>query len=90
MIYRLTDLIKNSINNFLSQELSPEEIEEMRLNEGLSLEDVKQENMVDVIATLVKDENFFHSDTTPLSPVNPKYFPLGVCDFDFRNPWNDD
>ena len=44
MFHRLTDFMKNGIDRFLSQELSPEEIEEMRLDEGLRLEDVEKKN----------------------------------------------
>ena len=78
MIYRLTDFIKNSINNFLSQELSPDEIEEMRLNEGLRLEDVKVEEPVDVYELL--DHNFVRS----IEPL----FPTCESDefFDFTDP----
>ena len=91
MIYRLTDLIKNSINNFLSQELSPDEIEEMRLNEGLRLEDVKQENMADILEFLQPQQNnpASISNNDIFVALEDEFNPINAYDFDFMNPYND-
>ena len=92
MIYRLTDFIKNSINNFLSQELSPDEIEEMRLSEGLRLEDVKVEEPVDVreLFEPADEVDFYDPFLGDFNHADPIHWCLRAYDFDFRNPWNDD
>ena len=94
MFHRLTDFMKNGIDRFLSRELSPEEIEEMRLDEGLRLEDVKRESLDDIL------EMFGHIDHEqeaisndpfmgPFNPTDPLHQCFRVYDFDARNP-NDD
>ena len=50
MFHRLNCAIKSGIDRFLSQELSPEEIEKMHLNEGLGLEDVNATHNCDIAA----------------------------------------
>lgn len=92
MIYRLTDLIKNSINSFLSQELSPDEIEEMRLNEGLRLEDVKVEEPVDVreLFEPAVEVDSYNPFVGEFNPTDPLHLCFRAFDFDARNPWNDD
>ena len=92
MFQRLTDIMKNRIDRFLSQELSPEEIEEMHLNEGLGLEDVEGESLADMVEMFAQQDGEYSYEPRlkVITPLNPKFFPLGACDFDFRNPWNDD
>jgi len=79
MFQRLTDIMKNRIDRFLSQELSPEEIEEMHLNEGLGLEDVEGENLADMVEMFAGEEaeNAFHDPFCgPFDPLDPTLDPL--------------
>jgi hypothetical protein len=93
MFQRLTDIMKNRIDRFLSQELSPEEIEEMHLNEGLGLEDVEGESLADMVEMFAQqDGDTFNIDVDNafFDRNDISYFNLRAFDFDFRNPWNDD
>lgn len=91
MFQRLTDIMKNRIDRFLSQELSPEEIEEMHLNEGLGLEDVEGESLADMVEMFAQQdgEYILDADINIKGSFEEIFDPINAYDFDFMNPYND-
>jgi len=92
MFHRLTCTIKSGIDRFLSQELSPEEIEKMHLNEGLGLEDVQEEMPVDIreLFEPIADHEPYNPFEGEFNPTDPLHLCFRAFDFDARNPWNND